>query len=268
MLIVQGGNPLRRSGPYDHYQVEKDQPRRSGDWPRRLRSVSDAKLNHVDTIDAVDNGQLDCAVTRDQMVRRWNAMFEPKMDDLEKAMLPVARFSLALFAAFATIHLLAFAQWLVLPAGMLFIGLPLILPGQIVVIAGLISSSQELRTGRLGRADRWRITWCGLRVIPWWWVVIFALLFYGYAPWTVLVHATRFHGMVENANGQCLLVNRGEVVRALDPSECLAARAGEAKFLTLGGMCFSLVHYLVLGYALPLRRQIVIAALGGSSSAC
>lgn len=195
-------------------------------------------------------------------------MLEFNMVEIDNALKPVARFSLALFAALSIVHLLALGHWLMPPPWVLVVVVPLVIPGQILVVAGGIASGRELGDRRLSREERWRIVWQGLRTIPWWWLVVFCSLFYFYGPWTLIAHTMRFPGTVQNLNGQCVLWDHGDVVRALDETECMAARAGEIRLLSLGGMFFSLIHYLILWYGLPRRHEIVKRALAGLVAKC
>jgi hypothetical protein len=173
-------------------------------------------------------------------------MFGFDRAEIERCYRPFARLSFGLFVVLAAFHLLAISHVLVPPRWAAFAGLFLVFPAHLLMILGVNRIRFESKIAELSKSES---SWNWIQKIPWRWRIAFGLLI-PYSAWTFFSHSISYPGIVETVNGQCVLVNHGDVARALSEAECLAARAGEVAFITAVGMFFSLTHYLALGYAL------------------
>jgi hypothetical protein len=181
-------------------------------------------------------------------------MAENPKTDVEELFVPLGWFSLALFLVLGVIHLLARVDWFLLPRILGWGAIPLVIPGQLVVIAGLLSG--KLPSGgdkRLSRDERWKVFWQGLRTVPWLWRIAAVVFFYGYVPWTAISL------VIGNAN----LPRGNRAAVGWFPESNM-----EIVFVTLGGMAFALAHHLILRYALPRREEILskVVQAGGTNT--
>jgi hypothetical protein len=154
-----------------------------------------------------------------------------QLTTIERLYKPLAIFSLLLFIAMATIHVMALAHWVVIPVAIVLPLGSLVFVSHVVLVGGCVGDRACARV--VERSQQLRM-WDLTKAIPWQWKLPVAILLYIYAPWVVIRKAieTRAHGTGDDA---------------------------AVLFLSLVFMLFALFHFLCLWFALPRKEEILSA---------
>ena len=176
---------------------------------------------------------------------------------MAKLYAPAARIALILFAGLGVLHVAVLLRVIAPPVGAVFATFPIVMFGQIVMIAGFNGGRLWAAGTRLSMSQALRGGLAALRRIPLGWKVFGLPFWYLYMPITFFSRLVGAEGTVTEEAGQLLLTDRGRVIRGLTEEEAFVMRGDEFLAASVIFIGFALAHFVCLRYVIPNRTEIV-----------
>lgn len=170
---------------------------------------------------------------------------------------PAAWIALILFAGLGILHVAALLRLVAPPVAAVFATFPIVMFGQIVMIAGLNGGRLWSDGRRLSMSQTLRGGLAALRRIPLGWRIFGLTFWYLYMPMTFFTRLVGAGETVTKEAGQLLLIERGRVIRVLTEEEAFVMRGDEFLAASVIFIGFAFAHFVCLRYLIPSRTEII-----------